>query len=507
MIGVKLQNYSLEAILLAGSLLLILSVLANRVSSKLSMPSLLLFLGIGMLAGSEGPGGIDFDDYPLSFAIGSICLALIIFDGGMRTSWKSVRPILPLGISLSFVGTVVTGVVTGVFAHYVLGLPWMAGLLLGAIVSSTDAAAVFGILRARSLSLHGSLKQLLEFEAGSNDPIAVFLTVSMLLLMTDPSQGPASIATFFLMQAGLGLIMGWLGSHVIRWIINHVGIEYEGLYGVLLLGLVILLFAVTASLGGSGFLAVYVLGLSLSNTHLLHKGSISRFVDGIAWIAQILVFLTLGLLAFPSHLLEVWKEGLILSVFMMFGARPLSVLIASAGARMSRNKRIFISWVGLRGAAPVILATMPWTVGIPQAEYYFNLVFFVVLISVIAQGISIPFIASRLGVTVPLEADSEQQREGLEDFLPEGFILVDIAIKEDPAINQKRILELGLPSGVLLISLERDQRFTIPKGDTVLRAGDHVRALARPDHQDELQKLGAVRIVSLPASEDHAGLP
>jgi len=491
MIEVKLQNYTLEAILLAGSLLLIFSVLASRISSKLSIPSLLLFLGIGMLAGSEGPGGIAFNDYPLSFAIGSVCLALIIFDGGLRTSWKNVQPILPLGISLSFIGTVVTGIVTGVFSHYVLNLSWMESLLLGAIVSSTDAAAVFGILRARSLALSGSLKQTLEFEAGSNDPVAVFLTVTVLLIMTIPNQGPWSVATLFAMQTGIGFTMGWLGSLFIRWLINHVGIEFEGLYGVLILGLVILLFALTSTIGGSGFLAVYVAGLGLSNADLLHKGSILRFVDGMAWIAQILVFLTLGLLAFPSHLLLVWKEGLLLAFFMMFFARPLSVMVATARSRMKRNERLFVSWVGLRGAAPIILATLPWTVGIPNSEYFFNLVFFVVLISVIAQGISIPFVAQKFGVTVPFERETTSRT--FEEFLPEGFNVVEIDIKTDPQFTQRRILEMGLPPGVLLISLERDQRFLIPKGDTILQTGDRVRALARPDQMDELQKYGEVR--------------
>jgi cell volume regulation protein A len=480
-------NYTLDQILLVSSVLLVFSVLTNRISSSFGVPALLLFLGIGMLAGSEGPGGIAFDDYSLSFAVGSVCLALIIFDGGMRTSWKSVQPILPLGISLSFVGTVITGAVTGIFAHYALGLSWKEGLLLGAIVSSTDAAAVFGILRARSLTLKGSLKQTLEFEAGSNDPVAVFLTISMLMIISAPTLGFTDLVGLFVKQSGLGFAMGWIGSRVIRWLINHIGLEYEGLYGVLLVGLVLCLFALTSTMGGSGFLAVYIVGLSLGHFDMLHKGSMIRFVDGIAWIAQILVFLTLGLLIFPSHLLNVWKEGLILAFFMMFLARPLSVWVASLGSKMQKNERFFVSWVGLRGAAPIILATVPWSVGVPQAEYYFNLVFFVVLLSVIFQGISIPWVAKLSGVTEPLQEVREDHKT--DGFLPEGFSVVDIDIKPNATVLNRRVVDLRLPEGVLLISLERGQRYVIPKGNTVLQAGDRIKALVRPSNLSDLESV------------------
>lgn len=491
----QFHDHSLEFILLAGSVLLILSVLASRISSKFGVPVLLLFLGIGMLAGSEGAGKIAFNDYPLAFAIGSVCLALILFDGGARTSWKSVRPILPLGVSLSFVGTVVTGLATGAFAHYGLGLPWVEGMLLGAIVSSTDAAAVFGILRARSLSLKGTLKQTLEFEAGSNDPVAIFLTVGMLMIATVEGTGVLALAKLFLLQAGLGLAAGGLGGWSIKMLINHVGIEFEGLYGVLLLGLVICLFGLTSAAGGSGFLAVYVAGLYVGNAELLHKGSIVRFLDGIAWISQILVFLTLGLLVFPSHLLPLWKEGLALAFFMMFVARPLSVLLAAPGRALKKDERLFVSWVGLRGAAPVILATLPWGVGLPNAEYYFNLVFFVVLISVIAQGISIPWVAERVGVTEPLR--EEPAAELSAGLLPAGFFTVEIEVSKGAAAENRRIVELELPPGVLLTSLERNQRFLVPRGDTVISPKDKIWALARASNLEMLRALfGSARPVS-----------
>jgi len=400
--GLEFESYQLDKVLLLGSLLLIASVLAIKISSSFGLPSLLLFLIVGMLAGSEGPGGIEFDNYALTFAIGSVGLSIIIFDGGLRTSWKKIKPILPLGISLSVIGTVVTAASTGIFARYVFDLTWSEGLLLGAIVSSTDAAAVFSILRSKNLGLRKTLKQLLEFEAGSNDPVGVFLTAGLLSVTMSLVDGPLALAGMLFWQGLLGLIWGWLGGRAICWLLNTIGIEYEGLYGVLLLGLVIFLFAGTSALNGSGFLAVYVAGIVIGNSEFIHKGSVVRFHDGIAWIAQILVFLTLGLLVFPSHLLDNWRQGLLLSLFLIFIGRPLSVLIAASLSTFGPKERMFVSWVGLRGAAPIILATLPWSVGFPKSEYFFNLVFFVVLTSVISQGISIPWLAKKLGITVEI---------------------------------------------------------------------------------------------------------
>lgn len=481
------NGHSLEALLLIGSFLLVLSVLASRISSKFGVPLLLVFLGIGMLAGTEGPGRIAFDNYPLSFAIGSICLAMIVFDGGLRTSWSSIRPVLGLGISLSFVGTLATALVTALFVRHVLGLGWIESSLLGAIVSSTDAAAVFGILRARSLSLKGQLKQLLEFEAGSNDPVAVFLTVSVLTYITPGETSLMGVLSFFFVQTTLGLGFGYYGGKAIKYIINNVGLEFEGLYSVLLLSLVVLVFALSAYAGGSGFLAVYVTGVVLGNTVLLHKSSIEKFVDGMAWIAQILVFLTLGLLVYPSHLLSVWREGLVLGVFMMFVARPLSVLVASAGSKLDRNERFFVSWVGLRGAAPIILATLPWSSGLPNAEYVFNLVFFVVLISVVSQGISIPWIANLFKVTtlIPIQPDEDPKLHRL----PDGFVLIEVEIGTSSLLTGKRIVDASLPQGVLFTSINRNEVFIIPRGDTLLEQGDRITGFARESNFETLREL------------------
>lgn len=485
--NIELLGFSLEFIVLFAASLLVLSVLLSRVSSSFGVPSLLIFLVLGMLAGSEGPGNIPFDNYSIAFAIGSICLAFILFDGGLRTSWDSIRPILATGTSLSFFGTIITGIITGLFAHLVLGLGLLEGLLLGGMTSSTDAAAVFSILRSKGLSLRGKLKQLLEYEAGSNDPVAVLFTITMITIISSVSANPiGTILLLFLKQAGIGLVCGYYGAKAIRLITNKAGIEFEGLYGVLISGFVMVLFSGTSYIGGSGFLAVYVAGIVLGKLDFLHKGSVTRFLDGIAWVSQITIFLVLGLLVFPSNLLLVWKEGLAFAFFMMFIARPISVFVCAPGRALKKNERLFISWIGLRGAAPIILATLPWAAGLPDAEYYFNLVFFTVIVSVVFQGISIPWIASKLQVTVSAEDDvtSEERQDRL---LPQGFISIEGVVLDDAIASQKQILDLGLPSGVLLTSIQRGERFLVPQGDTVLETGDRVQGFARMSSLEQLK--------------------
>ena len=472
----RLADAPFESVLIAAALLLLLSVVGSRFSALAGIPSLLVFLGIGMLAGSDGPGGIEFTNYSLTFILGSVSLAFIIFDGGLRTRWQSVRPVLPVGISLASLAVVATAALTGTFARYALGLSWNEALLLGAIVSSTDAAAVFSILRARSLALRGSLKQVLEFEAGSNDPMAVLLTISVLAYAAAGESGLAALATLFATQVVLGLAVGWAGGKAVVALINNVGIEYEGLYSVLLLACVILLFAGTAALGGSGFLAAYVAGLVVGNSKLLHRSSLLKFHDGIAWIAQISLFLTLGLLVFPSHLPPVWLDGLLLATFLMLVARPLSVLIAAPTRRFGWKERLFISWVGLRGAAPILLATLPWSVGLPGAEYLFNLVFFVVLVSVLAQATTISRLARALRLVEPLREEPEE-RPGI---LPAGFVFADIEVQPGAPAEDRQLFELQLPGGVVLTSIERDGRFIVPEGQTRFAAKDRIRAFARP---------------------------
>jgi cell volume regulation protein A len=488
-----LAGYPFESVLIAVALLLLLCVVGSRFSAKVGVPSLLVFLAIGMLAGSDGPGGIDFTNYSLTFVFGSIALAFIIFDGGLRTPWESVRPVLPVGISLASLAVVVTAAVTAAFARYALDLPWTHALLLGAIVSSTDAAAVFSVLRAKSLALKGSVKQVLEFEAGSNDPMAVLLTIAVVSYVT-ASIGSASLVALLVTQITFGLVLGWAGGRVAVALINHVGIEYEGLYSVLLLAFVMLLFAAATAVGGSGFLAVYVAGLVIGNARLLHRSSLFKFHDGIAWIAQIALFLILGLLVFPSHLPPVALDGLLLAAFLMFVARPVSVLICAPTRVFDWRERLFVSWVGLRGAAPILLATLPWSAGVESAEYLFNLVFFVVVLSVLVQGTSIGWLATRLRLVEPLREEPESGTQAL----PPGFVFADIEVRAGALAEHRQLFQLALPNGVVLTSLEREGRFLVPAGSTRFAADDRIRALARPSSIEALREtFGDARIARI----------
>lgn len=481
--GLELELY---LIIFLSAILVVFSVFASRLSSLLGVPALVLFLGIGMLAGSDGLGGIEFNDYSLSFALCSICLALIIFDGGMRTSWKSIRPIIGTGASLSILGVVFTFLIVAIFAHYIFSLDIEKALLLGAIVSSTDAAAVFSILKSKGLTLTGNVKQSLEFEAGSNDPMAIFLTTLALMILTSQLNGYGALSFLFFTQMGIGLVGGWVFGHLSKWIINYIQLEYEGLYSVLVLGLVFVIFGGVSLLGGSGFLAVYIAGITLGNTDILHKGSIFKFHDGVAWVAQIFIFLILGLLVFPSNLIPVWREGIILSFFLMFVARPISVFLSTLNTKFSVREKAFISWVGLRGAAPIILAILPMIYGVENAEYYFSLVFFVVLTSVLAQGISIPWVAKQLNIVSAL--NEREQSPQYSDILPEGIRFVEINVSQTSNACNKRIVDLSVPGGVIFTRLKRDGRFLVPKGETYIYPKDQIWGLVAPNNEDYLKE-------------------
>ena len=391
----------LEYVLLAVSVLLLVSVLGSLASSRAGVPALILFLVIGMLAGSDGPGGLPFD-YPWAAqSLGVLALSLILFAGGLDTDWARARPILRYALPLSTLGVVLTAVLVGWFATMVLGFGWLEGLLLGSIVSSTDAAAVFGILRSRGIRLRGSLKELLELESGSNDPMAVFLTLGMIGLLQDASRSWSDLAVMFVVQMAVGTIIGYGLGAVMVAVVDRIRLEYAGLYSVLSLALALFTYAITASLGGNGFLAVYVAGIHMGHRKFRHKRLLKEFHDGLAWLMQIAMFLALGLQVFPSRLVPVLGVGLLLSVFLMLIARPAAVFGLLWWSGMQVREQALVAWVGLRGAVPIILATFPLVAGLPEADLIFHLVFFIVLTSVLLQGTSIPLVAHWLGVDLP----------------------------------------------------------------------------------------------------------
>ncbi|MGH7256266.1 MAG: potassium/proton antiporter [Nitrospirales bacterium] len=389
---------SIEWILVIGSTLLILSILSTHASGRMGIPSLLIFLIIGMLAGSDGPGGIEFDYPQVAQSLGVTALIIILFAGGLDTTWRHVRPMLWRGVVLSTVGVAATASLVGWFASVTAGFSLFEGLLLGAIVSSTDAAAVFAILRARNIRLTSDLKALLELESGSNDPMAVFLTLGMIRLLTEPASSFEDLAWMFVLQMSLGTASGLAMGWGVEKLLNRARLEYEGLFPVLTLALVFLTYGLTSALGGNGFLAVYLVGLMLGRREFAHKAEIMRFHDGLAWLMQIAMFLTLGLQVFPSRLVPIFELGLVFSAFLMLVARPLSVLLALLWTRMRLRELVFVGWVGLRGAVPIILATFPLLAGVPLADHIFHLVFFIVLTSVLLQGTSLPVVARWLGL-------------------------------------------------------------------------------------------------------------
>jgi len=467
----------IEYILLIGSFLIIISIGVARLSENFGVPVLLLFLGIGMLAGSEGPGGIYFDDAYLAQSIGVIALVFILFAGGLDTGWPEVKPVVWQSLSLATLGVFLTAITFGLFAVFVLKFSLLSGLLLGAVVSSTDAAAVFSVLRSKSISLKGQLKPLLEFESGSNDPMAVFLTIGILQIMTTPGTSFGSIAFLFVVQMGLGVVAGLGFGKMMVLMLNRLKSYYEGFYPVFAMAAVSFIYGATTAAGGSGFLAVYLAGLLAGNSEFIHKKSLMRFFDGLAWLSQIALFLSLGLLVFPSRIVPVIWVGLACSFFLMFIARPVSVMVSLLFSRLKLRDKLLVSWVGLRGAVPIVLATFPLLAGIAEAEMIFNIVFFIVLTSALLQGWSIPVVARFLRLDAPLQP----KRQYPIEYAPvEGVDtqLVEFVVPSRSAIAGEPIVELGLPRGTLIVLINRGGSFLVPSGGAVLEEGDVLMVLA-----------------------------
>lgn len=385
--------HSFNFLLIGCSSLLLLSVVASQVSGVVGIPSLVLFIGTGMLAGSDGPGGFYFNDPGLAQSIGIIALILILFSGGLDTSWPRVRPVLKSAFALSTLGLLITSGLVAGFAVHMLQFSWVEGMLLGAIVSSTDAAAVFAILNGKKIGgTHSPIQPILELESGSNDSMAAFLTVGMIQILIGHPTTAASLALHFVQQMIVGLCVGLAIGKLGAELINRVKLESEGLYPVLTTSGVMLSYGLSEVLGGNGFLAVYVVGIVVGNQLLLHKQNLMLFHDGIGWLMQIVMFLTLGLLVFPRNLLAIAPVAMGLSLFLILVARPLGVFLSLLGSRLRFRKKVAISWAGLRGAAPIVLATYPLIAHVPKADVIFNIVFFIVLSSVLIQGTTIPYL-------------------------------------------------------------------------------------------------------------------
>lgn len=477
--------HNAEEVLLICSVILFVSILAGKAGFRVGLPALLLFLGIGMLFGSDGLG-LQFSNPQIAQFIGMIALSIILFSGGMDTKLSEIKPIASQGVVLATLGVLVTTAITGYFIFWLTGL--VAGyetltlaesLLMAAVMSSTDSASVFSILRSKGVYLKQRLRPTLELESGSNDPMAYMLTIILIAYIQSNGMDFQDGAISLVVQLILGLIAGYILGKVSVWIINKVNVENQSLYPILLLAVIFFIFSITSLLKGNGYLAVYIAGLVVGNTKIIHKKSIVTFFDGFTWLWQIVMFITLGLLVNPHELLPVAGIGLTVGIFMIIFARPITVFLCLLPFRNFTTKaKLYISWVGLRGAVPIIFATYPLIAGIENANLIFNVVFFITILSLLVQGTTVTHVAQWLHLT---DAPDRKDEFGIE--LPEEIksAMSEIDITKEVLSHGNKLMQLKLPDHTLAVMVKRDGKYFIPKGNTELHENDKLLMISDND--------------------------
>ncbi len=476
------MHLSIESILLFASVLFFVSLFASKASNRIGVPVLLLFLGIGMLFGVDGLG-FEFGNYKMAQTIGTVALCMILFSGGLDTQYRDIKPVVAQGVILATLGVLLTAFITGAFIYYVaqiwyseIKITFLESLLLASVMSSTDSASVFSILRGKGVRLKHNLKPMLELESGSNDPMAYMLTIVLIQLITS-GQGNAAeygnaVLSFF-MQFFIGIGAGYILGKASVWLINKINLNNDSLYPILLFTCGIFIFSATYFIKGNGYLAIYLAGLIIGNAKIVHKRPAIRFFDGLAWLSQIVMFLTLGLLVNPNELWPVAMISLIIGMFMIFGSRPLSVFISLLPfPKMPFKDKLFVSWVGLRGAVPIIFAIYPLAAGLDNSHLIFNIVFFITLISLLVQGTSLVKMAEWLGLSNTEKDISEFKDFDVEFSEDIKSTMTEIEINEDILKIGHRLMDMPLPDHTLAVMVKRDSKYFIPKGNTDLSLGD-----------------------------------
>lgn len=484
--------FTAENILLIGSILLFVSIVVGKTGYRFGVPALLLFLLVGMLFGSDGLG-LQFHNAKIAQFIGMVALSVILFSGGMDTKFKEIRPILSPGIVLSTVGVFLTAFFTGLFIWYLSGMSWtnihfplITSLLLASTMSSTDSASVFAILRSQKMNLKHNLRPMLELESGSNDPMAYMLTIVLIQFIQSDGMGTGNIIGSFIIQFLVGAAAGYILGKLAILILNKINIDNQSLYPILLLSFVFFTFAITDLLRGNGYLAVYIAGMMVGNHKITFRKEIATFMDGLTWLFQIIMFLMLGLLVNPHEMIEVAVVALLIGVFMIVIGRPLSVFLCLLPFRkITLKSRLFVSWVGLRGAVPIIFATYPVVANVEGSNMIFNIVFFITIVSLIVQGTSVSFVARLLHLSTPLEKTGNDF--GVE--LPEEIDtdLSDMTITMEMLNEADTLKDMNLPKGTLVMIVKRGDEFLIPNGTLKLHVGDKLLLISEKNKQETVK--------------------
>ena len=484
--------FTAENILLIGSILLFVSIVVGKTGYRFGVPALLLFLLVGMLFGSDGLG-LQFHNAKIAQFIGMVALSVILFSGGMDTKFKEIRPILSPGIVLSTVGVFLTALFTGLFIWYLSGMSWtnihfplITSLLLAYTMSSTDSASVFAILRSQKMNLKHNLRPMLELESGSNDPMAYMLTIVLIQFIQSDGMGTGNIIGSFIIQFLVGAAAGYILGKLAILILNKINIDNQSLYPILLLSFVFFTFAITDLLRGNGYLAVYIAGMMVGNHKITFRKEIATFMDGLTWLFKIIMFLMLGLLVNPHEMIEVAVVALLIGVFMIVIGRPLSVFLCLLPFRkITLKSRLFVSWVGLRGAVPIIFATYPVVANVEGSNMIFNIVFFITIVSLIVQGTSVSFVARLLHLSTPLEKTGNDF--GVE--LPEEIDtdLSDMTITMEMLNEADTLKDMNLPKGTLVMIVKRGDEFLIPNGTLKLHVGDKLLLISEKNKQETVK--------------------